>query len=480
MADTRKPPEAPGGGPRRKRAAPTIDLKATEVPDPRANNPETVAPDPQPETKPEPAPDAKTPPAEPAPELASAAAPELPAEEPAKPETGAAAPPPRPPSPPQHTGGLRASLFGGVIGALVVAAVGAGLWYVGFIPASSTPQGDIPQRLAALGKQVQALQNRPPSKPDTSTLDKSIGALSQRVSKIEDELGNLPSSDKAAAQRLVALDSTVKSLNTKVSALSARSDGIGAAAKQAQQSAAAAEKAVNDLRQNVAKGETASVAPGALDALQQKVAALETELASARSQLSGEIKNMRGDVTSAQKKIAAASAGDRATRLTLSATALRNAVLSGAPYAAQLAQAKSLGANAKTLAPLDRFAQSGVPTRNELANELIKLVPAMRKIAGAQKSTGSFLDRLASNANKLVRITPVQAPAGNDPIDVLARIEAEAAHADIANALADLAKLPDNVRSVALAWIAKAKARQDALSAARSIAAAAARALGKG
>ena len=31
MADTRKPPETPSGSPRRKRAAPTIDLKATEV-----------------------------------------------------------------------------------------------------------------------------------------------------------------------------------------------------------------------------------------------------------------------------------------------------------------------------------------------------------------------------------------------------------------------------------------------------------------
>ncbi len=40
-----------------------------------------------------------------------------------------------------------------------------------------------------------------------------------------------------------------------------------------------------------------SVAPGALDALQKKVAALETELANARSKIEGEIKTVRGDVT---------------------------------------------------------------------------------------------------------------------------------------------------------------------------------------
>ena len=325
---------------------------------------------------------------------------------------------------------------------------------------------------------MQALKNQPPPKLDTAALDKSVGALAQRVSKLESELGNLPPTVKVAAQRLGAIDSAVKSLGK-------RTDDIAATAKEAQQSAAAAEKAVNDLKQNVqsaasAQGQTTSVASGALDALQKKVAALETELANARSKIEGEIKTVRGEVTSAQDKIAKAAAGDRATRLALSATALRNAVVSGAPYAAQLAQAKSLGADAKTLAPLDRFAQSGLPTRNALANELIKLVPAMRKVAGAQKSSGSFLERLQANASKLVRITPVQAPAGNDPSDVLARIEAEAAHADIASALTDLAKLPDNVRAPAKDWIAKAKARQDALAAAQSFSAQSARALGKG
>ena len=476
MADTRKPPEAPGGGPRRKRAAPTIDLKATEV---AASAAETPAPDPQPEIQPEPVMAAETLPAEPTPEPwsepAAAAAPELPAEEATKLEPE---PPAPPPPPPPRRGGFGAGFTGGVIGALIVAALGAGLWYGGYIPASSTQQGDVSTRLAALEKQVQALQNQPPPKLDTAALDKSVAALTQRVTKLESELGNLPPTVKVAAQRLGALDSAVKSLGK-------RTDDLAATAKQAQQSAAAAEKAVNDLKQNVrnaasAQGQTTSVASGALDVLQKKVAALETELASARNKIEGEIKTVRGAVTGTQQEIAKAAAGDRATRLTLSATALRNAVVSGAPYAAQLAQAKSLGADAKMLAPLDHFAQSGLPTRNALASELIKLVPAMRKAAGEQKISGSFLERLQANASKLVRITPVQAPAGNDPSDVLARIEVEAAHADIAGALADLAKLPDNVRSVAKDWIAKAKARQDALAAAQSFSAQSARALGKG
>ncbi|HZD90737.1 MAG TPA: hypothetical protein VE224_11590, partial [Pseudolabrys sp.] len=106
--------------------------------------------------------------------------------------------------------------------------------------------------------------------------------------------------------------------------------------------------------------------------------------------------------------------------------------------------------------------------------------PAMRKIAGAQKTGGSFLDRLQANAGRLISITPLKAPSGNEPADVLARVDIEAAHADINGALADLARLPDNVRAPAKDWIAKVKARQAALAAAHRFSANAARALGKG
>ncbi|MEJ2624607.1 MAG: hypothetical protein P8Z80_08740 [Pseudolabrys sp.] len=455
MADKRKPPEL-GGGPSRKRAAPTIDLKATEVP-----------PDPVEEAP------------------VAAAAPAAPPEEPVKPEPESEPKRAAPPPPPPLRSGLGAGVVGGVIGAVIVAAIGGGLWFAGYMPSSSTQPSDLPRRLATLEKQVQAPQNRLASKVDTAALDKTMATLSQRVSKLEGEIGNLPPGDKAATQKLAALEATVKSLNDTVSALGKRADTIAATAKQAQQDAAAAQKDIGTLKQSVqsvasAQGQTTSVAAGAFDALRKKVAALETVLDVARGKLGDEIKNVRGDVTNTQKQVAQATAGERATRLALSATALRNAVMSGAPYAAELAQAKVLGADAKALAPLARFASSGLPSRNELANELIKLVPTMRKIGGAKKPSGDFLARLQANAEKLVRITPVEAPSGNDPSDVLARIEAGAAHADIANALSDLAKLPDDVRTPAKGWIAKAKARQAALAAARNVAAHAARALGKG
>ena len=91
----------------------------------------------------------------------------------------------------------------------------------------------------------------------------------------------------------------------------------------------------------------------------------------------------------------------------------------------------------------------------------------------------TFLGRLEANAQHLVRITPVDAPAGNDPASIIARINADAAHADIAAALTDLAALPDTAKPLAADWVKKAQARDAAIAASRDIAAAALAALSR-
>ena len=157
---------------------------------------------------------------------------------------------------------------------------------------------------------------------------------------------------------------------------------------------------------------------------------------------------------------------------------LRDAVMQGAPFEAELAAVKSLGADDKALAALTPFAASGLPDDKALARELSALMPAMLRESGAQ-APATFLERLQANADKLVRIRPVNAPPGKAPADVLARIEIDAANAKIAAALADLAKLPEKTRAPAQAWIEKAKARQAALAAAQALAVDTARGLAR-
>jgi hypothetical protein len=412
MADKRTTPEAPEGaqqaapqagdqaaaqGPRRKkRAAPTIDLTATETPQPEAASP----------PKPDPPPPAQEPPA---------------------------------------AGGpiSMATLAAGVAGAVTVTLVLFALWLTGLVPVRYAASTDT-------GAQVPA---------DT----KAIDTLTQRVSQIEAAISKLPTSDAGVAERLNAADNAMKSLGIALTALNRRSDDIAAIASQARERADAAAQAVAELRasvQEAAKNSSAGISPGELDALQKRIAALEQSAKAARDD------------------IARASSADIAARLALSAAGLRDAVASGAPFAAELAQAKLLGADDKVLVPLAPFAAAGVPTAPALAQELRALLPAMLKISGAQAPEGGFLERLQANAGKLVRVRPVDAPPGDDASALLARLEIDAVKADIAAALADLGKLADATRAPAQDWINKANARQAALAAARQYAADTARALG--
>jgi hypothetical protein len=412
MADKRTTPEAPEGAPqaapersrRKKRAAPTIELTATEVPPPQ----QAAAPQPDP------------PPA---------------AEEPAPGKTAAAE------TQPARTGvtfGV-AALTGGAAGLAGALLVLLGLYVAGLVhPATSTTT-------------------------TTQVADsKAIDALAQRVGALETEIKNLPPGDAGVAARLAAAESAMKSLGVALAALSRRNDDIAANAGQARERADAAQKAIAELRasvQDAAKTSSAGITPAELEALQSRIAALEQSTKLARDD------------------IAKASSADVAARLALSATSLRDAVTSGAPFSAELTQAKVLGADDKILAPLAPFAATGVPAAPALGHELNALLPTMIKNADAAPQ-GGFLDRLQANAGRLVRIRPVSAPPGDEPSAVLARLEIDAAKADIAAALADLGRLDEATRAPAQGWIEKAQARQAALEAAHKFAADTARALG--
>lgn len=261
------------------------------------------------------------------------------------------------------------------------------------------------------------------------------------------------------AGNVAARPEQTKSLGDSIAALSRRLDDIAATAQTAQKAAETASAAA-DAAKNAAQ---TGVQRGDIDALTSRVAALESA-----------VKSLTDDV--AQR---APSADDRAARLTVVAEALRAAVERGAPYQAELAAVKSLGADQTLTAALEPFAAGGLPTAAALAHELAALMPALLRASDAAPGDASFLERLEAHAERLVRVSPVDAPAGNDPAAVLARINLDAGRADIAAALADISVLPDAAKSLAADWVKKAEARQAAMAVARKIAAAALAALGK-
>lgn len=334
-----------------------------------------------------------------------------------------------------------------MIMAAILAAVVAGLWFAGFLPSrkSATPPAE-----TVASNATTSAATAPPA---------SVNAdIAARLDKIEHTI-QAQRPEPALGNRLAAAEAENKSLSNSLAALNRRVDDIAAAsqsaAKQADAATAAADAAKSADQTNVQHGD--------LDALANRVAALE----SAAKTLSDDEAHR------------AANAEDQAARLTIAAAALRTAVESGAAYQAELAAVQSLGVDQSTTAPLEPFAAGGLPSAGALGRELAALTPALQRASAPAPSETTFLDKLEANAQQLVRITPVDAPSGNDPSAVVTRIAIDAAHADLAAALTDIAALPDTAKPLTADWVKKVQARDAAIAASRQIAAAALAALAK-
>lgn len=329
-------------------------------------------------------------------------------------------------------GRLKPHAIGAVAGAIgmaaIMAAIVVGLWLAGLVPSpNATPAAN------AQG-------------PNGTVVDK----ISARLDKIQEAL-QARRPEPGLASRMAALEAQTKALGDSLAALNRRLDEVAVMAKNALTRADAAAAASAAAKSTAQTG----VQRSDIDALAGRIAALERAA-----------KTFSDDVARR-----ASSAADRAARLSVAAQALRAAVERGAPFKAELAAVKSLGADQNATEPLGPFAADGVPSAAEVAHELSQLTAALLRVSGAAPSDGSFLGRLESNAQKLVRITPIDAPAGDEPSAVIARINADAARADIAGALADIARLPESAKTLAEPWVEKADARNAAVAASRRIAA---------
>jgi hypothetical protein len=349
------------------------------------------------------------------------------------------------------------------VSALAVGAVAVGLWVAGYLPTGSgTPRSDTPAASAvappaATGGDIMARLDK---------IERTV--QSQREELQHQEPAAIP---PALGNRLTAAEAQTKSLTDQLAALNHRIDDLtaasqnatkqaGAAATSADAAKQAAQDAAKDVQKSAGQG---GVQQSDVDALANRVTALE----SAVKTLSDNAAHPSG------------TGADATARLTVAAEALRAAVERGVPYLAELAAVRSLGADQNLIAPLEPFAANGVPSAALLGRELAALTPALQQAAHAAPGATTFLGRLEANAQKLVRVTPVDTPAGNDPSTAIGRIALDAARADIAAALTDIAALPDSAKPLATNWIAKAQARDAAIVASRQIAAAALAALGK-
>jgi hypothetical protein len=287
------------------------------------------------------------------------------------------------------------------------------------------------------------------------------GELLDRVGKLEAALAAQRAPDPQLMARIAAAEASVKTAADIAAARERRSDEIAVIARERASSAATtADEAAQKARLVAPEQSRAEV-----EAVISRLAAIEAVSRANQAEIA---------------KRAATSVDDARSRFAISALSLRNAVESGAPFGTELTTVRALGGDAKSIAALEPFAQSGVPTAASLGRELSAAMPSIWKAARANEpGEGSFLERLQTNAERIVRIRPAGESIGDDAPSVKSRIELRAGNADIRGALTELAKLPPDARAPALDWIKKAEARNAAIAAAQSLAQTALSALAK-
>ncbi|MGJ4914009.1 COG4223 family protein [Bradyrhizobium sp. SZCCHNR3003] len=285
----------------------------------------------------------------------------------------------------------------------------------------------------------------PPSavSPQASAVD----ALATRVAGLEQRIGK---PDGAVTGRLDAADKAIAALRNDIAGLRAQADKTVAA--------------LNDVRAQPRDGAAPAPAPEPVDlsGLTARIDALEQASKSQSAALAQESRKIT-------EAAAAKPTDDAPLRRVVAATLLDVAVRHGDPYGPALSTAKSLAPDPAALKPLEVFATSGVPSPAALSRELLTIVPKLSPPAPESTTGTSILSKLSAGASSLVKVERTDG-AGTDRGAVVARITAAALRNDFAEARRELKGLSPEDRAPANDWLARADARDAALSTARKFA----------
>lgn len=361
-------------------------------------------------------------------------------------EPAAAREPPQPASSREGSAGVgRAGVIGALCGGGAAATVLGAAWIAGWPPAPSTTPTQAVSAPAV----------------DTTATD----ALAARLSALEADVRMA----RAAAPATEANGGIIKRLDGMDQSLSAQRDAMETQRTHADKLVSSVEALQSEIAAIKATPRDGNAPAPDLSAINERIAQVEQAA--------------RAALTKADRPAPTTANDDRPLRNAITAVMLTNAVQQGEPYAALLAAAKKLANDAAMLAPLDRFATSGVPTPEALRTDLLALLPKLAPPAPATETASSaapsseapLLDRLQASAMRLVHIRRAERPEAET--GTAARLAAAARRGDLAAARQDLAALPAAARAAAQPWLMQFEARDAALRAARAHAAAATAAL---
>ncbi|QTL03060.1 hypothetical protein J5J86_20210 [Aquabacter sp. L1I39] len=215
----------------------------------------------------------------------------------------------------------------------------------------------------------------------------------------------------------------------------------------------------------------------ALKQSQQTMLGAAKDSAAAAASVSQQATALAARIDAVQKKmeeVAATSAAlDKSVATLAVLGSLREAILSGRPYAAELDAARAvLGQGAAALEPAASSAATGLPMPAELSRRLAEAAAAAGQQtaeASAAPASGSMVDRLLSSAESLVKLRSTETAAAPAAADRLSAAQAALRAGDLDKALEAINALPPDLKTKLAAVTAQITARRDAANAAATL-----------
>lgn len=316
----------------------------------------------------------------------------------------------------------------GIIGGVIALAGAGALQYAGLLGLQGeTAIEDASSQIADLQAQITALRNA------------GDGGLGMRLDNLSTALEQVKA-DVAALQEADASGSR----EAAFSALADKVAGIEKTLAEFGQAGNAASVDLTPVNEKLAALEALARSAGdAASAQESRLAALEQSV----SQLSAKV-----DAQASQPKIA----------LAIAASALKSAVDRGGPFVAELDTFAAIAPDAPQIASLRPYAEQGVPTRGEIADQMSATANAMIAAAEPADPDAGFLQRLLTSAESLVKVRPIGAVEGAGVPETVARMEVAVNQGDYGSALGEYETLPEPAKAAGADFAGKLKARLEA------------------
>ncbi|MES5046237.1 COG4223 family protein [Rhizobium nepotum] len=200
------------------------------------------------------------------------------------------------------------------------------------------------------------------------------------------------------------------------------------------------------LEQRIATLEGTKGEAPQVDALSEKIAALESTLQSERSAQASATAELTRRLTDAETKINEPRDDIEVARAIASA-GLKAAIDRGGPFLTELDTLSKVIPDDPAIASLQSFAATGVPSRSELMQKFPDVANAMLSAINQPDPNQGIVERLTESAFSLVKVRPVGNIEGETPDAMIARMENKLRNGDLQGAALEWNGLPETART---------------------------------